>query len=242
MPYRRFAATTLALLLPVYLLAQTSFTFEPAHTEATLTEPGFYQFHALLTNISDDDDIYIITRLSEEMPAEWTSSLCTHHYCAPPFIGEVGDTIAAGQSDELFSLDVQTAFEVSDGDQGVVRLRIASTNDPSDFIEHDFTITIEMESSVGEGSLPLAYALDPVYPNPFNASARISFTLPDPGEVTLQLLTLDGRLMDTLAEGFLPAGNHQRMLQGQVGMASGVYLVLLRTERGSFSQRAVLLK
>ena len=237
-----FTIALLLLLLPLAATAQETFLFEADHMDMTISEPGFYQFHGSLTNASSVEDVFVITRVSVEGPETWTSSICTHEACYPPFLDEVEDPLTPGQVDELFSLDVQTDQTVEEGTEYVITIRFASTNVPEDTLIQVFTITYSTNSVGDEASQPLEYSLDPVYPNPFNAMSRVNFTLPQASNVKLVVMSVDGRIVQTLADGVLPAGNHQRVFRSTPQMASGTYLITMRAADKSFVQRAVLLK
>lgn len=70
------------------------------------------------------------------------------------------------------------------------------------------------------------------YPNPFNPSATIRFSLPNSEKVKLEVYNLLGQKMMTLLDEQLPAGNHQYTLHAE-NWGSGVYI--LRLEAGSIS-------
>lgn len=237
-----YTIALLLLLLPLAATAQETFLFEAEHTEMTISESGFFQFHGTMTNISDNDDTFIITRLSVEGPEAWTTSICTHEACYPPFLDEVENPLTAGQEDDIFSLDVQTTEEIEEGTEYVITMRFASTNVPEDTLIQTFTITYNANSVSEPSAQPLEYSLAPVYPNPFNAMSRVDFTLPQASKVKLVVMSVDGRIVQTLADGILPAGNHQRVFRSGPQMASGTYLVTLQAADKQFVQRAVLLK
>lgn len=92
-------------------------------------------------------------------------------------------------------------------------------------------------------STPLAreFSLHPIYPNPFNNTANISFDLPR--DVTGRLVVYDalGRQTATLFEGSFAAGNH-RMQWNADRLSTGTYFVRLETPSHSVAQKAVLLK
>ncbi len=50
------------------------------------------------------------------------------------------------------------------------------------------------------GTMPSEFAVHAAYPNPFNPSTRLSFSLPDAAHVTLRLFDVTGRQIETLAD------------------------------------------
>lgn len=103
------------------------------------------------------------------------------------------------------------------------------------------------EASLGEPALTTeTYQLNPAYPNPFNATTRLRYTLPVAGEVRVSVFDLLGREVALLQQGQRTAGQHSILwnsdspLTGSV--ASGVYFVQLKTAAGVRTERVVLLK
>jgi hypothetical protein len=92
-----------------------------------------------------------------------------------------------------------------------------------------------------EAAQPMAFELRPAWPNPFNPSTQIAFTLPAAAEARLAIHDLRGALVAVLAEGSLPAGEHRRVWQPR-GQASGVYFAVLSSEGRQQVQRLTLMK
>jgi hypothetical protein len=79
----------------------------------------------------------------------------------------------------------------------------------------------------GENTAPFSYSLQPNYPNPFNSSTTIIYSVPQPGVVTLTLYDISGRRVADLIRqhllpgvyrhrwdaGFLPSGNYWLKLE-----------------------------
>ena len=65
-------------------------------------------------------------------------------------------------------------------------------------------------SSNGESEVlsPVSYQLHDVYPNPFNPSTQVSFTLPVDGYVGLYVYNLKGDQVDTIYQGYQLDGTH----------------------------------
>ncbi|MEM1093587.1 MAG: Ig-like domain-containing protein [Bacteroidota bacterium] len=92
-----------------------------------------------------------------------------------------------------------------------------------------------------EDEQPHSFALGQNYPNPFNPTTRIRYTLPQTGAVTLQVYDSQGRLVRTLVDGVIPAGEHHAMLDAR-NLPSGVYFYTLRAGTASATRALTLMK
>jgi len=83
-----------------------------------------------------------------------------------------------------------------------------------------------------EAAVPEDFALRPNYPNPFNPTTTIEFSLPKAAHVVLEVFDVNGRLVKRLADGFLKAGTYRvqwNATNGQgVPVSSGLYFYRLR--------------
>lgn len=95
--------------------------------------------------------------------------------------------------------------------------------------------------STQRNETPSAISMLRVYPNPFNASMQISFSLPVTSRVSLRLYDVLGRETKLLMDEMQTAGEHRMNISGS-GLSSGVYLC--RMQAGEFSQvkKIVLMK
>lgn len=97
-----------------------------------------------------------------------------------------------------------------------------------------------------DGTLPNDFELMPNYPNPFNPSTAISFALPEPRHVVLEVYNLLGQRVVRLYDGLAPAGYLDLVWDGRDhtghSVGSGVYFY--RVSAGDFNQvrKMVLLK
>lgn len=99
-------------------------------------------------------------------------------------------------------------------------------------------ITNNEESSL----LPELFVTLKAYPNPFNPATNIAFTLNQSEAVTVSVFDLMGRSVQTLIQNErLAAGAHERRFDAR-GLASGLYLVQLRTQTQVFTQKITLIK
>jgi hypothetical protein len=78
-------------------------------------------------------------------------------------------------------------------------------------------------------------------PNPFNATTVASFKLQVASQVSLKIYDTAGRLVATLVQGWMNAGEHQATFDGS-RLAAGVYLARLEAGEFTGTQKVVLLK
>ena len=88
---------------------------------------------------------------------------------------------------------------------------------------------------------PEKFELGDNYPNPFNPTTTISFTLPQQGQVQLLVYDMLGRQVRTLVDGTLNAGVNEVVFDA-AGLPTGTYLYRLTTPQGSFTKKMLLVK
>lgn len=89
--------------------------------------------------------------------------------------------------------------------------------------------------------LPTSYALNQNYPNPFNPSTKISFDLPNSGNVKLDVYNLLGEKVVSLLNGELSAGHHSFNFDAS-NLAAGAYIYTIKTSKFVESKKMILLK
>lgn len=79
------------------------------------------------------------------------------------------------------------------------------------------------------------------YPNPFNSTATIEFSLPKTGLVTLRVYNIIGQELATIASGNLAAGNYKYQWDASA-YASGVYYCKIESGGSQQVNKMILLK
>ncbi len=90
-------------------------------------------------------------------------------------------------------------------------------------------------------ALPLEVSLNNAYPNPFNPTTTLNYSVPSDMNVTLAIYDMRGRLMDELVSGLRTGGSHKETWNADQ-YASGVYMVKLITGSTMQVQKIMLLK
>jgi hypothetical protein len=83
---------------------------------------------------------------------------------------------------------------------------------------------IQIKTEAASAIIADEYTLRPIYPNPFNATFTVSFTLNEPLAVTIILYNISGQQVMTILNNELSAGNYQTQVNAD-RLSSGVYFV-----------------
>jgi hypothetical protein len=86
-----------------------------------------------------------------------------------------------------------------------------------------------------------SFLLFPNYPNPFNAGTVIPFEIPDQARVVLEILDMNGRLVDTALDKEFDAGYHTVRYDPK-RPASGIYLIRMKSAAIVQTRKMVILK
>lgn len=125
---------------------------------------------------------------------------------------------------DLFSLERDDTFKASDHLPLVADFRRSQTT-----------------SSNARPDIPNQAELNQNFPNPFNPSTEISYALPNPEFVSLEVFDISGRKVATLVNGIRKEGRHTARWNAN-SAASGIYLYRLKTSEQLFTRQMVLIK
>ncbi len=105
----------------------------------------------------------------------------------------------------------------------------------------DFNGTSEFSSILTVSILPTEFKLLGNYPNPFNPSTTIKFTLPASGDVSLNIFNILGQKVATPFNGKLEVGV-QSLPFNASGLSSGVYVYQIKSGTRSLTGKLMLSK
>ncbi len=104
--------------------------------------------------------------------------------------------------------------------------------DPQAFVIGINTISTE---------LPASYKLAQNFPNPFNPSTKIDFSIVKSGFVSLRVFDMTGKEVANLVNGDLATGTYSADFNA-VNLTSGVYFYTLKTDNFSETKKMMLIK
>lgn len=94
---------------------------------------------------------------------------------------------------------------------------------------------------IDDSTLPTEYALYQSYPNPFNASTKITYALPENAHVQVSIYNLTGQLIDTIVDEKQEAGYHTVDWNAS-DYSTGIYFYKLNAGDHTIAKRMTLLK
>jgi hypothetical protein len=91
-----------------------------------------------------------------------------------------------------------------------------------------------------KGAVVKNYSLS-AYPNPFNATVKITYSLPEDSNAELTIYDLLGRKIESLVNGFVKKGSHEAVFNAK-NLSSGIYLYTLRARSYMKTNKLMLMK
>ena len=105
------------------------------------------------------------------------------------------------------------------------------------FMKKENTVTdVEINNE-----LPEEFALSQNFPNPFNPSTTIKFSIPVQGSYKLKIYNIIGEQVAQLINGKLDPGHHEVHFNAR-NLASGVYLYNLVGKNVNITRKMILMK
>ena len=115
--------------------------------------------------------------------------------------------------------------------------------DPLEFAGNALALDLSRQTSVSAGNTaPTSTTLRSSYPNPFNGSTLISYTLAAPGPVSLVVYNTLGQPVQTLVDKIQATGPYGVPWQPAEALATGVYLYRLTTPDAVLTRRLALVR
>jgi endo-1,4-beta-xylanase len=122
------------------------------------------------------------------------------------------------------------------------RVSALNNNGTSEYsVTADFTTGEKIVDVKELDGIPKEFKLSQNFPNPFNPTTTIKFSLPVKSNVTLSLINTLGQVVKVITSGNFEAGNHEVTLDAN-RLSSGVYFYKLSTGDYSDIKKLVLMK
>jgi len=232
----------LALIVGLHFLAadgnrDPSFEFNYTSSEIHVGTDSVGTFNGTIHNLSSDTITIIVVRRVNELPNNWTSSVCLDMICYNETIDSVSVQIGQGDSSACGVL-----AWINGPGEGTVQLDIFDLeSDEHLFLDVNFySGMVEISKNLIK---PNQFLLFPAYPNPFNPVTTFRFNIPVETQdvISLQLFDVQGRPVESLVNKVLQTGQYE-IEWSALGMPSGVYFAELVSGNYRQVQKLVLMK
>jgi len=209
--------------------------------QAFLTDCGVgYKWFNVLTPVATTQAAYGILQYGAQVgPGEFAS--IAHDATADTATVSLYKTVADG-----FSLEYLRKYEpYCDSDVCVAWWEADVIGGP--YYNRCFgNLQLVAEDEGGIYNARFANKLGNSYPNPMNPSARIDFSIKESGRATLRVFDVSGRLINTLVDKKMDAGNHFVVWDGTDSwgrsVASGVYFYQIEANGYKEAKKIMVLK
>lgn len=142
----------------------------------------------------------------------------------------VVDGLADNETFELLLLDKETNTEVQ---LAVSTIQTGSMS----YVTDEFTV-VDLET---KPALPENYFMSNAFPNPFNSLTRLTYGMPESGNLKIKVFDISGRLIETLVNENKQAGYHQLTWNAEKASA-GVYLFEMNAGNFNSVKKVMLVK
>lgn len=154
-------------------------------------------------------------------------------------------SVGVSAPDQMVAVDSVNEFEMHGEYQLWTRVEFADTTGMSLYFPSFAGGTVEVRSPMDAEwdyfNLPNQLALRQNFPNPFNPSTTIAFTIPERAHVSLRVYNILGQEVETLMDETCNAGEYQVDWQAS-DKASGIYFYRLTYQNKVMTKKMALLK
>jgi hypothetical protein len=148
------------------------------------------------------------------------------------------DSLPYSLSEFSPAIDAGTAFFVWEGDT-IINLS------PGDYVgsapdigAYEFGSGMKI---IQQNDLPKTVSIGSAFPNPFNSSITIQYSLPHNEKVSIQLFDIQGRFVKEILNARINAGEHSFTLNN-LTLSSGTYFIRIESKNNYDSKKIIFLK
>ncbi|MBK6765634.1 MAG: right-handed parallel beta-helix repeat-containing protein [bacterium] len=186
-------------------------------------------------------------------PVNWPLDFRWQHSIDPSGQNEVTYSLRLTRGTAQLNIPLDTAnhfttipadWNIFSGDQirWSVFAHIESPDTSIESLSRNWLFLTDSAASVADDAIVISeFVLHPVYPNPFNSKATLTFDVPRESFATLRIFDIAGREVDVILSGRVSAGRH-RVEWDAERFASGTYFVRLESETFVRVRKLILLK
>ncbi|MCB5267672.1 MAG: C25 family cysteine peptidase [Candidatus Cloacimonetes bacterium] len=210
--------------IPMFYTTTSSIDFEEVHVNTTVSQ------NLVLRNLGTEElngllslpEEFVLSSMGQDLPDDY-------YYTVEP------------NSSKIFTI----TFNAGDPVPAIESEINITSNDP-DLPTLSIPITVTPAVANDDNLNPLVTALKGNFPNPFNPTTTIRFSMKEAGAVKVMVYNLKGQLVKNLVDTELSSGNHQIVWDGRddrgSSVASGIYLYRMESSNFTATNKMMLMK
>ena len=131
-------------------------------------------------------------------------------------------------------------FSYYDAENDIIYENIQKIEFEVDMVKGDALdlFTVNHQTSAG---IPDSYDLGAAYPNPFNPSTNIKYSIAEKGHTSILVYNLQGRFVAELVNDFRSEG-HYEVVWNATNVSSGMYFIKMNVNGFTSNQKVMLIK
>jgi len=141
-----------------------------------------------------------------------------------------------GEDKEIF-----VAYIVGQGTSPLSGVQIAKVWSKQDQIFYDSNFDITVADVDDDDTKITDFHLFQNYPNPFNPATNIKFSIPEEGQIKLNVFNVLGMEIETIVNKFSESGAFEYYFDG-TNLSSGIYFYTLQYKNSILTRKMILLK
>ena len=94
---------------------------------------------------------------------------------------------------------------------------------------------------VNNSTIPEVFSLHNSYPNPFNPTTKIPFSIKESQNIKISIFDVNGKLVQNVSNQYFESGNHYVKFSSKK-LSSGIYFIILNHKNGIETQKITFLK
>ena len=188
-------------------------------------------------NISNDSIMAYVSRIANEIPDDWTTTLC-FNICLPPY--EDTDSTKLGPGD---SLQYKLTFFTSDSAEGDGAVTLAFySGQGNDTVKQVYLASTWIDAIEDKPNpVDTEFRLLGNFPNPFNPGTTIRYYLPKSVRVQISVYDILGKKVTRIINQQQQAGYHNVYFDAS-GLPSGAYFYRIQAGKQMQIRKMLLLK
>jgi hypothetical protein len=199
-------------------------------------------------NIDAGETVYLTTILlngtdwgTATNPSLHLNSISNYFSITNP-IQQIDDIEAGG-----IYLNIETPFEIEVHDwtpSGDYEFELIITSNDSEYASYETRQTLSLSVNdmlFSDTFLPQGFILSNAYPNPFNPSTKLSWSIGKYGKLQLNVYDVEGSLIDMLINSFYSPGTYSFNWNPK-NLSTGIYILQYSFDDISYYQKVMFLK